>query len=273
MSGGSAPAALVRLVTRRRPVVWVGAGASIAAGLPSAWQLATGMWDRFGLDPRPALGDAYALVDAFHARYGGGELEDALSHLVPTGVRPAAVHHAVARLAARGRIAALVTTNYDRLLEHALDAAGVTHLPQVLDRAVHLPDDGRLRLLKVHGDLGDWRHVVLTGRSYAEFADRYRRLVAQLDLLLVQRPLLFVGCSLLDERILGWVEGLTAPERDRLKVWFALLTPAEIARLDTHRRPSGATARAVLDTVNLRILELPDHAALPRWLDEAARAP
>ena len=72
--------------------------------------------------------------------------------------RPTAAHHAIAALAARGFVRVIITTNFDRLLETALDSADVN--PVVLSRPDQL--EGALPLIhthccvvKLHGDYRD----------------------------------------------------------------------------------------------------------------------
>ena len=70
-------------------------------------------------------------------------------------VQPTAGHHALAALAASGRVRVILTTNFDRLIERALDQAGVA--PQVtassgavdgMTPLVHAPTT----VIKLHGD-------------------------------------------------------------------------------------------------------------------------
>ena len=73
---------------------------------------------------------------------------------------PGASHHALAQLAARGYITVFLTTNFDRLLEHALERAGVE--PTTLSTPDSLEGTGalarnRCTVIKVNGDYLDTR--------------------------------------------------------------------------------------------------------------------
>ncbi|WP_437308392.1 SIR2 family protein [Sorangium sp. So ce388] len=261
---------LAEFLKKRRPLLWVGAGLSVPAGIPASTELAARLWREHGTAPVPPVGDPYQLIDAFHARYGRGELEAALSHLVPSFAAPTGVHRALARLAKVGAFSAILTTNYDRLLEHVLTEAAIASFVQILDQGQDLRDDGRLRLMKIHGDVAGWRDVVLTGDSYRTFAAKYAHLVAQYSVLLRQNPVLFLGCSMLDERLLSWIEGLNLAGRTSLKHWMVVLTTSERARLGTTHSASGRTALDILAGPNVEILELPDHAALEPCVAGAA---
>ncbi|MEV5339617.1 SIR2 family protein [Streptomyces sp. NPDC052676] len=142
----------------RRAAVARGADEELAAADPEAW------WARHG-DGGPlgysalleALGDTPAARHKLLRGYfepslePGADRQDGLK-------RPGAAHHAVARLVARGWVRVVLTTNFDRLTEQALEAAGVQ--PQV----IHSPGSlhgmtplahARATVVKLHGDLAD----------------------------------------------------------------------------------------------------------------------
>lgn len=78
----------------------------------------------------------------------------------PTSRRPTAAHRAIAELAAKGYVRVILTTNFDRLLEQALEAAGVVPsvlaTPDAMAGAVPLAHT-RCVVVKVHGDYLDPR--------------------------------------------------------------------------------------------------------------------
>ena len=83
---------------------------------------------------------------------------------------PTAAHHAAADLMARGYVRVVVTTNFDRLLEQALEAKGIT--PVVVSNADQVR--GMLPLthqsccvIKVHGDYLDTRIMNTTAELEA----------------------------------------------------------------------------------------------------------
>jgi hypothetical protein len=107
---------------------------------------------------------------------------------------PTAAHRAIAQLAARGHIRVVLTTNFDRLLEQAMEAAGVT--PAVISAAdaidgamplVHAP----LTLVKLHGDYLDSR----LKNTEAELGAYDRKLDLLLDRVLDEFGLVVCGWS------------------------------------------------------------------------------
>jgi len=79
-------------------------------------------------------------------------------------------HEGIAWLARQGVVVAIVTTNFDRLLEHALESQGVpyeaAYEPQTYERCLQtLQADSRetpLQILKVHGCVQDYRSLIDT---------------------------------------------------------------------------------------------------------------
>lgn len=156
--------------------VLVGSGMSSAAGIPTGWQVVEDLIRKIalaeGVDPAvvehdpqewwaaqgrpeprydtllPALAPTDAARQALLRRY---------FEQLPDGgrVQPTPGHHALAALAASGRVRAILTTNFDHLIERALDEAGIA--PQVvaspgavegMTPLVHAPTT----VIKLHGD-------------------------------------------------------------------------------------------------------------------------
>ncbi len=107
------------------------------------------------------------------------------------------VHAGIAELAAAGRVAAIVTTNFDRLLEVALHARGVpytVHHDQAAFDALGADlSAAALPILKIHGSIEDADSLVDTLRQ--RLTGRPASLAAALHTLLVRHHWLFLGFS------------------------------------------------------------------------------
>jgi SIR2-like domain len=177
--------------------VFLGAGVSAAAGLPTWEQLLDELAGRAGLDGGLRAGlsglpaqDAAALL----ARALGRE---ALTEYVQErfGPGPYSLAHA---LVAGLPVREYVTTNYDPLVE--LAAADIDRPLQVLP--FQEPAPGAPWLLKLHGDAAHPESVVLTREQYLEFGDHRSALAGVLQSLLLTRHVLFVGTSMLDDDLI-----------------------------------------------------------------------
>jgi hypothetical protein len=230
------PGLLVRYLKQSRCVVFVGAGLSAGAGLPT--------WRRLLLDVIDELvssmpdGDTHqaelrALVDQgkllevadFCKEQLGAAYHQFLTEKLrgDTGAVPA-THEVLMHLP----FSAWVTTNYDKLLERAYFEVK-KGFPKTLthkdtDTLGRLLFDAGPFILKAHGDIDRPETVVLTSRDYSEIIHANPAFNEIFTGLLLTKALFFVGYSLSDpdfrllmDRQLTHFRGFV-PER------FALMT-------------------------------------------------
>lgn len=246
-------------VLKDRPVLWVGAGASVAAGYPSGQAIIERLRD-YSEDPIPPDLELAEVADRFVASSGRGALQEALYQLFREIRDPTPFHRALARLAGardnggRPLLAAIVTRNYDSLIERALTDHKVVHVVQTLEDGLVVGEDD-LRVFKISGSSTDWSEVVLSGASLTRFDQRYQQLKAQLGTLLLQRPVICVGCAMTEPLLLDWLGGLTDDWAAQLDRWRPMMSSADWLRaVDGPWREEGA--RIPLSRGNIRPLVL-----------------
>ncbi|MCP4755561.1 MAG: hypothetical protein GY866_32260, partial [Proteobacteria bacterium] len=93
---------------------------------------------------------------------------------------------------------------------------------------------------------------------------------SRFDILLTRNPVLFIGCSMLDARILDWLEKLSPENVELINNWMAILTESQLEAVKQHKHSSSLSAWKILNKISFRVLDLPDFETLPKWLDEAA---
>ncbi|MEV4226729.1 SIR2 family protein [Streptomyces bobili] len=187
----------------------LGSGVSTGAGIKTGWGIVTDLVRRAATaqDPdAPEAGEtAAADPEAWWAEHGDGELgySALLAAVAPNAAArqavlaqyfeadeaareadekvPGAAHRAVAQLVLRGAVRVILTTNFDRLTERALEDVGIS--PQVIhgtgqfDAATPLAHS-RVTVIKLHGDYLDLesRNTVDELNAYpseqAQFLDR-----------------------------------------------------------------------------------------------------
>lgn len=179
--------------------LFIGAGASMSAGLPSWGDLLTRLCSAASLEEKEldefdsALDKAEYLVQ----RLGGQkELQKKIGKVFGEVVQPGLSHVQLAALGCRE----VVTTNYDSLYEAAFDATRPDH-----KRVKVLPFEQRKPfdhwVLKMHGDLngGD---IVLTRSDFVGYENAFGPVGAIVQSLLLTRHLLVVGASMTDDNLL-----------------------------------------------------------------------
>jgi hypothetical protein len=251
-------------------VLFVGAGLSAAAGLPSWKQLV-----KLAIEHARARGDSAPRITEMETLLGRNELIDALSvaHELFGGSEfgtfvdrhlddqsrplPPAVQ-ALSKLGPRLRVA--LTTNLDHLLERALSWPALHRAQADLVRR-------RRFIFKLHGTLLDRSSWVFTRAQYdrAIWADPLLR--ATFSAFFQAWPLLFVGFGLNDdhfETILSQVRALSGDQPPR---HFALMAQGEIEGF----------RRTRIEKAGVRIIEYPNtdkkHSEVAQVLEWLASSP
>ena len=172
-------------------VVFLGAGVSVAAGVPGWRQLLTQIGRGLGtsaterkamkkLDPR----DHATVLKQQHPGRFDAAVQKALA-----AERPSLLHGLLASLPVKE----FVTTNFDELFERAAITAE-RQLAVIPGDPVHANDRW---LLKLHGTLG--KDLILTRDDYLGASTRHVALRGLVQAMLMTRHMLFVGYSLSDE--------------------------------------------------------------------------
>jgi len=242
---------LARLLLNGQTSLFLGAGVSIDAGLPSWSQLIELLAAELAISPpdRASLASLNPLEAAslLAARAGGdAALKRLCARIVGMAKRHSPQHALLAGLPFKG----CVTSNFDELFELAVRGAGV-------DMAV-LPTDVGWETdrwcLKLHGSVSRPDSLVLTRADYASFSREQAASQGVLQGLLLTQHVLFLGFSMRDEnwcRIVETVRGSVAPNHGREELpeegQPAEGQPAEEARAGVEgaaawRRPPGRTS-------------------------------
>jgi hypothetical protein len=187
--------------SKGRYALLLGSGVSMSSGIPTGWAIVQDLVRQFaemeGIEPEESL-------DWYREEYGDPNYSHLLENLFPSqedrnqflreqieptpaereeGLKqPTDAHKAIAKLVARGYVQIIVTTNFDRLLEQALQAEGVQ--PNV----IHNDDSAQgalpyvhtdCTILKIHGDYTDTRSLNTAG-ELEEYPERLATLLGRL---------------------------------------------------------------------------------------------
>lgn len=187
----------------------LGSGVSTGAGIPTGWEVVRELVGRIAVAGDPKNPNAAKLAredpETWWAEHGEGDLgySTLLERLAPLPAtrqgllagffepseeeneeglkQPSKAHLAIAELVKRGFVRVIITTNFDRLMERALEAVGVS--PQVISRPEAINGMAPLAhspatVIKLHGDYKDLGSRN-TADELVEYPVEWNQLLAQ----------------------------------------------------------------------------------------------
>ena len=197
---------LARFAASGRLVLFLGAGISAGAGLPTWKSLLGSLASQAGIaDQQRERFEHLSLLD--QAQYVAHRLAesrpaqrvgDAVKAVLDAHRWYGAAHAMLAGLP----VTEAITTNYDKLFELACERTEqgpVAILP-------YAPAVGGRWLLKMHGCLDHPEDIVLTRENYLRYAERNAALAGIVQAMLITRHMLFLGFSLEDDNFLRIVD-------------------------------------------------------------------
>lgn len=187
---------LGRGAVRGELALFLGAGVSVPAGLPTWHALIEQLADHYGLSD---LGIAEYLQSATDQaelieKYAQGRFQRQVASIVGEASRPSLLHALLAGLDCRE----VITTNYDLLYEQAVAATGRDITSVMPWASAH---GSKRWVLKLHGDVQHAEKIVLTRRHMVTYDAANRPSGAVLQSLLLTKRLLVVGASMTDDNV------------------------------------------------------------------------
>lgn len=175
-------------------VLFAGAGLSSGAGLPSWAELIGQLGRELGID-NPHQFDALDVAQWYRAQFGSERLAEKMRATFAGSGLPTLAHYLLLALPLRH----VVTTNYDGLIERALDALKRHPVPVVRQEDVtRTGGNAGVYVTKLHGDASNPEEIVLSRDDYDTFLERRPAMALLLEGLLLNQTFFFVGYSLRD---------------------------------------------------------------------------
>lgn len=184
---------LTRRFASGNGAVFVGAGLSMGAGLPSWAKLVEPLRDALkGLPERQSF-TPEQIAGWYEITAGRRALVDFLTKQL-NGAKPGNCHRLLDSLP----VDLFLTTNFDDLLERSLADADV--IVNDIDFSA-LDDPSRRQLIKIHGDFRDAGSIVFTRADYDHYLENRPAIAETIRLTLMRRTVLFIGYSFNDRNL------------------------------------------------------------------------
>lgn len=188
-----------RELRNKNAAVFAGAGLSAASGYVDWRTLLTEIVQDLGLDPKQEH-DLVTLAQ-YHCNKAGGSkaqlTQTIFNHFSPTKT-PTESHRILARLP----IQTYWTTNYDKLLEKALEEAKkVPDVKYTLKQLAVTKPDRDVVVYKMHGDIEHPADAIINKDDYEAYPVTMSAFAAALRGDLVEKTFLFLGFSFTDPNI------------------------------------------------------------------------
>lgn len=212
-------AEIIKKIEKGGCTLFLGAGASLSANAPTGDSLSRRVTERFlrQSDWPMSVDHAFSLA---LANRNPGAIESFLVNEL-ANLDPAPSHKILPWFKWR----ALITTNYDRLIEKAYRAELVTQQLQPIYSETDLPKVGYsleewVPLLKPHGCISD-SHNLSLGVEGIHAAKKERRLIfSYIEMLHLAGPVIYIGYSLRDTHIIDMICELKDRLGDRTEILF-----------------------------------------------------
>jgi len=211
--GGTNTEALVHWIRAAReqpPVLFVGAGLSRTAkaklGSPGKEMLSWAGLTRLLREDlgQDASGDEFLWVaEKFRCLFGPFALHSKLLEAVPDADMEPSIEHMSLR---QVNWHAILTLNYDTLLERAFHGMGARTIASVIseEQAVRITARSSLPIIHLHGHIDHPSTIVLTLEDYRKYPEKHAIFLTIARQLLLQHPVLFLGFGANDPNFVAW---------------------------------------------------------------------
>jgi len=221
------PEELYKYIILGNCVLFVGAGASIEAGAPSAQEMARELSKKYlqGKHQEEPLSKIASYIDAKPGLGRRLVIDYLINRLSP--LKPSKAH----LLLPKHRWSAIYTTNYDTLIEQAYEGVGVKYKPILssCDLVIDMTDHYSYVLLyKPHGCISrpaaSEAPIIITEDDYYSVADSRKAIYRQLEVHKYKSVFLFIGYSFSDFNLSQiWFD--VSKELGRFSQWAYALWP------------------------------------------------
>lgn len=194
---------LRKAIENNKLAVFVGSAVSYDSNLPSWGNLITVMKNAL---ENPRISDYLKVAEHFYLQYGRNTYYSKINEFFPSGSQPNLLHELIIGLKPQH----IITTNWDNLLEKAIENSGELYFKVASDHELASSPSSQL-LVKMHGDLSH-RNIIFKESDYLSYSDKFPLIENFIKSLFSTHVVLFIGYSISDynlNQILSWIRSRT----------------------------------------------------------------
>ncbi|MDI7740569.1 SIR2 family protein [Lysinibacillus fusiformis] len=173
-------------------VIFIGAGVSANSGLPSWTNLVKVFAKKLGIDRDLNTDDYLRIPQYFYNERGQLEYFKVIEQVFSGRYAPNLIHSKLLSLNPKH----IITTNYDYLIEEALEAHYLFYDKVAEDRDIPYASSNNL-YIKMHGDLLK-KNIVLKEDDYLYYSDNFKLIENYVESIFINHTVLFIGYSMQD---------------------------------------------------------------------------
>lgn len=195
------PDNIIAPIMRRDCLIFIGAGMSIEAGLPSGSDLAKKLVAILEKDGYTAPSDFTLprIAQDFENKRSRLELVEIIRNEIVNSMSESdpTSYDLLSKLAPLPNY--IITTNYDRLLEKAIGEQN--YMPIYHDRAMGKCTDSKMNLHKIHGDVDRLEDAIITEEDIRSYKNIHSVFLDEIKALFQKMAVIFIGFSVEDAHI------------------------------------------------------------------------
>lgn len=185
------PFELIEEIRKGNCALFIGAGVSIQAGLPTWYEVVKRLSKELGIKNDH---DFLEITQYYQNEFGRNKLVNTINNLISLRAKPSKNHLSIAELPFK----VIFTTNYDALIEQALSSKGKNYSVIVSDEGAAYWSEDKVQVLKIHGSITEPSSLVITTDDYFDFFRKHPLITNILKLHITTKTILFMGYSLRD---------------------------------------------------------------------------
>ena len=183
-------------IIKNRLVIFVGAGCSVAAGLPAWKEMIDKLLNEYSIETKDT--DLLRLASRIERKVGKLKLRESIAESLRTS--PDTTSPLFDKLT-RLDVNLFITTNYDHLLEDTFRKNGYSPVAITDDKDLPAVDRDKKTIVKLHGDINSVSSIVVTKSDYTKYKSNHKGFIEWLNAIVAHNTVIFIGTSFDDPRL------------------------------------------------------------------------